>query len=88
MLCIHISLYVICVYLRLVNSEIARSTENTKVRVNKCCEPNEIYLGRYCTAINKTSEEWRPLFTSENGNANLQVEYRYTSKTVLKLQRR
>lgn len=77
MLCVNFSLYVIFTYvhLRLVSCEVAKSTENIKVRVNKCCEPNEIYVGRSCMTVNKTSEEWRPLFTSENGNANLQIDY-------------
>ncbi|XP_018567379.1 probable G-protein coupled receptor Mth-like 5 [Anoplophora glabripennis] len=77
MIFVSFSLYVVltCVYPELVDGEVVRGTVNTKVRVNKCCEENEIYLGKSCTRINKTSEQWKPSFTSENGNTNLQIEY-------------
>lgn len=46
------------------------------VRVNKCCEPYELYIGKYCTHINKTNETvWHPIFTTEHGSSNVQVEY-------------
>ncbi|XP_023025207.1 G-protein coupled receptor Mth-like 5 [Leptinotarsa decemlineata] len=48
---------------------------NVTVKVNKCCEENEIYLGRYCMKVNKTNEEWRPLFTTDKGIGNLQTNY-------------
>lgn len=48
---------------------------SNQVRINKCCEKNEVYIDRHCTIVNK-SEEWRPLFTSENGKTNLQINFR------------
>ncbi|XP_017768553.1 PREDICTED: probable G-protein coupled receptor Mth-like 5 [Nicrophorus vespilloides] len=48
----------------------------SKVRVNKCCEENEIYVQNYCTNINETREtKWRPIFTSEHGRSNQQIDY-------------
>ncbi|KAJ8928417.1 hypothetical protein NQ314_019006 [Rhamnusium bicolor] len=66
----------IYLYIGLGNSEVARTSLSTKsIKVNKCCEDNQIYLGSRCTVVNKTSEEWRPLFTSEDGTTNLQINY-------------
>ncbi|KAG5870807.1 hypothetical protein JTB14_005357 [Gonioctena quinquepunctata] len=53
--------------------ELPRNTYQP-VKVNKCCEENEIYVGKYCTKVNK-SEEWRPLFTTDKGLTNLQRNY-------------
>lgn len=53
------------------------------VRVNKCCEPYELYIGKYCTHINKTNETlWHPFFTTEHGSTNIQVDYVYVSTFI------
>lgn len=46
------------------------------VKVNKCCEPYELYVGNSCTHINRTNESaWHPIFTTEKGITNQQVQY-------------
>ncbi|KAL1512810.1 hypothetical protein ABEB36_002334 [Hypothenemus hampei] len=45
------------------------------ILIAKCCRPDEILMGAYCTLVNETNY-WSPLFTSENGQQNLQVDYR------------
>lgn len=50
--------------------------DNNKVRVNKCCEENELYLDKHCTNIQDTNETlWQPVFTTEKGYTNQQVAY-------------
>ncbi|CAG9762604.1 unnamed protein product [Ceutorhynchus assimilis] len=44
------------------------------ILVQKCCKDNEIFIGSYCTQVNETYQ-WHPLFTSEKGLTNIQVEY-------------
>lgn len=57
------------------NSELnPNNPNNLIVKVNKCCESNEIYLGSYCVVVNKTNQ-WHPMFTSEKGQSNLQINY-------------
>ncbi|CAH0550485.1 unnamed protein product [Brassicogethes aeneus] len=60
--------------LLLANCNFAQDIDQT-VRVNKCCEEHEIYIGRSCTPVNKTSQ-WKPLFTSEMEESNLQISYK------------
>ncbi|KAJ8912562.1 hypothetical protein NQ315_006634 [Exocentrus adspersus] len=64
----------ICIYIGLVIGEVARNNFNINVRVNKCCEPKDIYVGKYCTPVNKSNEEWKPIFTSEDGKI-IQINY-------------
>lgn len=46
------------------------SDDINRIKVNKCCEPYELYVEKSCTHINKVNERsWSPLFTSENGRA-------------------
>lgn len=48
----------------------------TKVKVNKCCEPYEIYVNRSCTHITLINETaWRPMFVALDGTTNVQVDY-------------
>ncbi|KAH1007750.1 probable G-protein coupled receptor Mth-like 5 [Dendroctonus ponderosae] len=54
--------------------EHERPIENT-IFVPKCCQQDQIFLGKYCTSVNKTNQ-WHPLFTSEIGKPNLQVNHR------------
>lgn len=62
--------------LNFINSEVLKASDNVLlVKVNKCCENNEIYIGKYCVQTNKSSEEWRPLFVTEKGISNLQINY-------------
>ncbi|KAJ8982913.1 hypothetical protein NQ317_004567 [Molorchus minor] len=49
--------------------------ENT-VKVNKCCEQKEIFFGDFCTNVNET-EQFKPLFTSETSDSNVQVNYKF-----------
>nr|CAH7735488.1 unnamed protein product [Callosobruchus chinensis] len=75
----------LCLYLSVglipkANTELARSVSGfSPLKINKCCEPNEIYVGRHCTVVNASSEEWRPLFVSEKGDTNLQINYTIVS---------
>lgn len=62
-------------YIKLVYCVPQDTSRSNQVRINKCCEPNEIYINRHCTAVN-ISEQWRPLFTSDKGHTNLQISYR------------
>ncbi|XP_045460935.1 probable G-protein coupled receptor Mth-like 5 [Harmonia axyridis] len=58
------------------------SKENDLVRVNKCCEPYELLLGKSCVHFNNTNEKiWQPMFTSERGEANIKVSYRLVPGT-------
>ncbi|KAJ6639547.1 putative G-protein coupled receptor Mth-like 5 [Pseudolycoriella hygida] len=43
------------------------------VRVNKCCEKNEILVDLRCTTVNSTSGLWQPIFTGYDGRDNVQV---------------
>lgn len=64
------------IYLKIVYSAVPRNASDlNQVKINKCCEKNEIYMSRRCTQVNK-NEEWRPLFTSDKGQTNLQVNYK------------
>ncbi|XP_057663765.1 probable G-protein coupled receptor Mth-like 5 isoform X1 [Diorhabda carinulata] len=45
------------------------------VKVNKCCRKKEIYIGKHCVLTNTTTEEWKPLFVTEKGVSNVQVNY-------------
>lgn len=50
--------------------------DKPQIRVNKCCEPYEIQINNNCVHINETNETmWRPIFTTENGQSNVQVDY-------------
>lgn len=50
---------------------------NDSVRVNKCCEPYELLVGKSCVHFNNTHERiWQPMFTSEKGERNLKVNFR------------
>lgn len=49
------------------------------VIVQKCCNPDKILIGKYCTEVNGTL--WHPLFSSENGQTNLQIDYRLSIGT-------
>lgn len=53
-----------------------QNINNVEVKVNKCCEKDEIYIGKSCTKVNSTLR-WKPLFTSEMEQTNLQVNYQY-----------
>ncbi|XP_055301144.1 probable G-protein coupled receptor Mth-like 5 [Sitodiplosis mosellana] len=47
---------------------------NGSVRVNKCCEPNEILVDLRCANANESNQEvWSPIFTGFDGKANAQV---------------
>ncbi|CAG9821362.1 unnamed protein product [Phaedon cochleariae] len=67
----HLLLLLICP----THSEVPKNDNTQLVKVNKCCDKNKIYMGKHCTAVNQTSEEWRPLFTTEKGATNLQKNY-------------
>lgn len=46
----------------------ALSDDTNRIKVNKCCEPYELYVEKSCTHINKVNEtSWSPLFTTETG---------------------
>ncbi|CAD7092554.1 unnamed protein product [Hermetia illucens] len=48
------------------------------IRVNKCCEKFEVLLDSSCTHVNEThSEPLQPVFTNENGQGNIQVNYKF-----------
>ncbi|XP_072391044.1 probable G-protein coupled receptor Mth-like 5 [Diabrotica undecimpunctata] len=69
-------LFIILVLAYTVQAEVPKGIDKTpKVKVNKCCEKNEIYIGKHCVKTNKTSEEWMPLFVTEKGVSNLQINY-------------
>ncbi|CAH1186213.1 unnamed protein product [Phyllotreta striolata] len=54
-------------------TQVLKTPENAStVKVNKCCEKDEIYVGKTCAKVNK-SDEWRPLFVNEKGIANIQI---------------
>lgn len=55
----------------------ALSDDTNRIKVNKCCEPYELYVEKSCTHINKVNEtSWSPLFTTENGRASTnEVDY-------------
>lgn len=57
-----------------VQCEVARNIQET-VNVNKCCNEDEIYIGNSCTIVNNTIR-WQPLFTSESGIQNIQVDHK------------
>ncbi|XP_031634122.1 probable G-protein coupled receptor Mth-like 5 [Contarinia nasturtii] len=49
-------------------------SHNGSVRINKCCEPNEILVGLSCVDAKESNEEkWSPIFTGYDGKANAQV---------------
>lgn len=62
-------------YIEIVYSVPYKTNISNEVRVNKCCEKNQIYIERHCTVV-KQNEEWRPLFISEKGSTNIQVNYK------------
>lgn len=46
----------------------ALSDDKNRIKVNKCCEPYELYVEKSCTHINKVNEtSWSPLFSSPTG---------------------
>lgn len=68
--------FILYINIRLAFSAVFNNTNSTnQVKINKCCEKNEIYIERHCTVVNQ-SEEWRPLITSDKGRPNLQINYR------------
>ncbi|KAF7267626.1 G-protein coupled receptor Mth-like 5 [Rhynchophorus ferrugineus] len=73
-------MYTALVFVTLLSYSICNSEFNSNnpnnliVKVNKCCKINEIYLGSYCVIVNKTNQ-WHPMFTSEKGQSNLQLNY-------------
>uniref|UniRef100_A0A6P7G6G2 Probable G-protein coupled receptor Mth-like 5 n=1 Tax=Diabrotica virgifera virgifera TaxID=50390 RepID=A0A6P7G6G2_DIAVI len=77
MICNTTHLFIILLVLGcIVQAEVPKGIDRTsKVKVNKCCEKNEIYIGKHCVKTNKTSEEWRPLFVTEKGVSNQQINY-------------
>lgn len=59
-----------------VLTAVSETLKDQPVRVNKCCEPYELYMGKYCTHINKTNETlWHPSFTDKQGSSIDQVDY-------------
>lgn len=51
------------------------SDDAGRVKVNKCCEPYELYVNKSCTHSSKVNETiWSPKFTHENGKA-VTVDY-------------
>lgn len=63
--------------LLVTNAFCAWSDDTSRIKVNKCCEPYELYVEKSCTHINKVNEtSWSPLFTTENGRAYVhKVDY-------------
>lgn len=51
--------------------------ERSPVKVNKCCESYELLIDKRCVHINATNVTsiWKPIFTRENGETNVQVDY-------------
>lgn len=74
------STILLTIFILNVESEIIPNTVvNTgpTIGVNKCCEEHEFYQETYCTDIRNTTEHtWKPIFTSEDGKTNIQVNYR------------
>lgn len=66
------------VFLLLCLNSLEISMQNAEnlypVTVQKCCNPDKILIGKYCTEVNGTL--WHPLFSSEKGQTNLQIDYR------------
>lgn len=54
-------------------------TDKDPVRVNKCCNEQEIFWESSCNYT--TTFRWQPLFTSETGIPNVQVKYKYVAET-------
>ncbi|KAF5271726.1 hypothetical protein FQA39_LY08049 [Lamprigera yunnana] len=51
-------------------------SEMHQIKVNKCCEMDEVLFEDHCVHANRINETvWKPLFTSENGKTNVQVNY-------------
>lgn len=73
------SIGLILFYIKIVLCVVSKSNNDlNKVKINKCCEENEIYIDRRCTVVDK-HEEWRPLFTSVKGQTNLQINYKWVN---------
>lgn len=69
------SIVLFILYIEIVYSIPQKIITLNEVKINKCCEKNEIYIDRHCTVV-KQNEEWRPLFTSVQGSTNIQVNYK------------
>lgn len=45
------------------------------VKINKCCEVDELYMSKWCTKVNGTGETlWKPIFMNEHGGT-VDVKY-------------
>lgn len=70
--------YSVFLLLCLKSLEISmQNAENVHpVIVQKCCDPDKILIGKYCTEVHVNGTLWHPLFSSENGQTNLQILYK------------
>lgn len=51
------------------------NTAESVVKVNKCCEKDELFIGNKCRSSQLSNESlWVPVFTSESGVGNVQVK--------------
>ncbi|XP_026477039.1 probable G-protein coupled receptor Mth-like 5 [Ctenocephalides felis] len=71
-----------CIFSSVVFGAV-KSSENIDenyVRVNKCCEINELKVEDRCTHVNETSAElWQPIFTGLNGEQKVQVKFKFVT---------
>lgn len=60
----------------ITSAQIYSGFDRPQTQVNKCCEHYEILVENHCVHMNETSEAtWHPIFTTENGRANVQVDF-------------
>lgn len=51
--------------------------DEQKIRVNKCCELNELYVDNSCRHLNEANESaWTPTFTTLDGRINDKIHYK------------